>query len=622
MSSSRMEKGVTNVVSTIIVLGIVMGSIAMILQWGLPYTSEKEMGVQFKTSQSNFGYISSSIDNLILEGDESKSVADIVGTSTRGRLKVNSSGDKLIIMYSFNDTFDFNVTGLDDGDNAFKIEMRSFSADSPTFDAANVYWLEPEGVDSSFYAKTDPHKKVYGNIWCAQKFRPDNSWNLTRVKVYLKIHGVMYSDLNVTIYPDNGGVPDTANPLRNKIVPYSNITSSFEWIDVNFTELKLDNTNDYYIFLNTSGGDKDINYYMWYLNPDMYSDGVAFNGTLVPPSTNELTGSDLTRRLYYTDNSPPVSPWLSSSSSLQPFAGVYYHKIYVNCTDPEDDTISYQLIFGDGYNSSWSGFAASGSLLAFGHRWEQPGTYTMVLKARDEHGNINLYDTKVNVFVNSFEISPVPLDKKAWYCGLRAAADGTITIPADFPGLTGTYCIDLINDTRFVKDVQYYYPYSDTVGRAPFGRIWVFDLGYFSYSSSFDVGTMTVTYQNGAVIKEIEEKKFMKKPVFIENSDALALRFYQVIGDFSVDGSKSTNEISYAVKNSNTREPYYPSVYNLKINITGSNADFWLDYYLDNFDFVELDPSNRPNWIYYHEDVGKSLIFDTSTVAMEWVRIK
>jgi hypothetical protein len=56
-------------------------------------------------------------------------------------------------------------------------------------------------------------------------------------------------------------------------------------------------------------------------------------------------------------------------------------------TDPDADTVSYQTDWGDTI-SSWSTFIASGTNYATSHAWPILGSYSVRVRARDEHGAV------------------------------------------------------------------------------------------------------------------------------------------------------------------------------------------------------------------------------------------
>jgi len=56
-------------------------------------------------------------------------------------------------------------------------------------------------------------------------------------------------------------------------------------------------------------------------------------------------------------------------------------------TDPDNDTISYYIDWGDETNSGWIGPYVSGDVATKSHTWTKKGTYVIKAKAKDIHGN-------------------------------------------------------------------------------------------------------------------------------------------------------------------------------------------------------------------------------------------
>jgi hypothetical protein len=65
----------------------------------------------------------------------------------------------------------------------------------------------------------------------------------------------------------------------------------------------------------------------------------------------------------------------------------------VTTTDPEGDTISYYIDWGDGTNSGWKGPFASGTGTTESHTWSADGDYTIKAKAKDTAGHESDYGT-------------------------------------------------------------------------------------------------------------------------------------------------------------------------------------------------------------------------------------
>lgn len=83
---------------------------------------------------------------------------------------------------------------------------------------------------------------------------------------------------------------------------------------------------------------------------------------------------------------PPSKPIITGSSTGIP--GEIYTYTAV-ATDPEGMTISYFFDWGDNTNSGWTPFVTSGTTVNASHNWSTKGSYTITVKAKDEHGGIS-----------------------------------------------------------------------------------------------------------------------------------------------------------------------------------------------------------------------------------------
>jgi len=82
-------------------------------------------------------------------------------------------------------------------------------------------------------------------------------------------------------------------------------------------------------------------------------------------------------------NAPPDAPSITG-----PIEGTIKMALTYNVTtkDPNNDTVHYFIDWGDGTNSSWIGPYPSGDIVTKAHTWSNKGTYTIRVKAKDNHG--------------------------------------------------------------------------------------------------------------------------------------------------------------------------------------------------------------------------------------------
>ncbi len=83
------------------------------------------------------------------------------------------------------------------------------------------------------------------------------------------------------------------------------------------------------------------------------------------------------------ENKPPYTPDITGEINGLKNKN-YKYKVFT--VDPEDDDIYYYIDWGDDSNSSWLGPYKSGEEIEIEHSWDQQGSYTIRVKARDVHG--------------------------------------------------------------------------------------------------------------------------------------------------------------------------------------------------------------------------------------------
>jgi len=83
------------------------------------------------------------------------------------------------------------------------------------------------------------------------------------------------------------------------------------------------------------------------------------------------------------NNHPPSTPTISGET--HGLKGIRYLYKFL-ATDPDGDTISYSIDWGDNTTSGWLGPYASGTQVEVRHRWTIEGSYTIRAKARDSYG--------------------------------------------------------------------------------------------------------------------------------------------------------------------------------------------------------------------------------------------
>jgi LPXTG-motif cell wall-anchored protein len=84
-------------------------------------------------------------------------------------------------------------------------------------------------------------------------------------------------------------------------------------------------------------------------------------------------------------NSPPETP-TAPVGTINGFHGTSY--VYsTSTTDPDNDTLYYRFDWGDTTTSGWLGPYQNGSSMSTSHLWHAPGSYPVVVQARDSFGH-------------------------------------------------------------------------------------------------------------------------------------------------------------------------------------------------------------------------------------------
>jgi hypothetical protein len=108
-------------------------------------------------------------------------------------------------------------------------------------------------------------------------------------------------------------------------------------------------------------------------------------GTTAPPTTNAT-------------NDAPATP-AAPSGTVSGETGISYTYV-VKTTDPDGDTITYTIDWGDG-TSHTTGSKTSGTIASASHAWTQAGTYAVKVRATDSEWNVSAWSTSLSVVIAS-----------------------------------------------------------------------------------------------------------------------------------------------------------------------------------------------------------------------------
>jgi len=148
------NRGVSEVISTVLVLFIITSSMSFVMLWAIPYMDESKAESQTDNVYSQFFIFDEVLDTLINQGINSSSSSNIM--LENGDLYIDSQGSRLVIFYSIDSSYDFNVSGLEYGSEEMIISTSSMTP--PDFDIKiNVTTLK-SGDYNVFSDSNDPYE--------------------------------------------------------------------------------------------------------------------------------------------------------------------------------------------------------------------------------------------------------------------------------------------------------------------------------------------------------------------------------------------------------------------------------------------------------------------------------
>jgi len=89
-------------------------------------------------------------------------------------------------------------------------------------------------------------------------------------------------------------------------------------------------------------------------------------------------------------NQPPNTPTINGTTNGKPKVQYPYTAV---ASDPENENVAYYFDWGDGTNSGWTAYVASGTSTSESHSWMMKGTYTIQVKAKDINNLESAYAT-------------------------------------------------------------------------------------------------------------------------------------------------------------------------------------------------------------------------------------
>lgn len=147
------EYAVVEVMSTAISIFVVLTIISAIMFWGGPYVEDMKSKAVDETIYDKMSAVIENIRDITHEtaGSRRSFTFDV----TEGMMDIDNVGDRFVVMYSLDENYNFTVTGLDDDDETFEIEMIGESSSGsggigvgppPLLSYVDVYWFPDDPI--------------------------------------------------------------------------------------------------------------------------------------------------------------------------------------------------------------------------------------------------------------------------------------------------------------------------------------------------------------------------------------------------------------------------------------------------------------------------------------------
>jgi hypothetical protein len=261
------------------------------------------------------------------------------------------------------------LSALGTSNNSYNINITSFNSDE---------------IDQSQEITSNYLHFVCNDYTVAQSFVPTFP-TLTRVEVMLyKWDQAVDYELTVSIREELDGENLT------QLTKNPDINTEQTWVEYNFEDIKVIPGNTYYIICSATEGSPEQGRrnmaYGWSYNFDSnsYPDGATYVMGIHNDYIWAGTQYDSCFRTYGIPNNLPNKPTITGETNGK-FGESYEYTFY--SIDPDGDELYYWILwFDDCPGVSWDGPYSSGEEITKSYIWENEGTYTIQVKAKDSNG--------------------------------------------------------------------------------------------------------------------------------------------------------------------------------------------------------------------------------------------
>jgi hypothetical protein len=255
------------------------------------------------------------------------------------------------------------------------------TSQSATTDACPTEELDQQQTQSNYKCI------IYSARWGGQSFTPTMSI-LTQVELYVKKVGTPPSTLTLSVRSSNTGAD-----LVSVSKAASQIPTSSNWVEFDFSDLTITPGSTYYLVLKTSGGNSKNCYYWGYGFFTPYTNGVRLDSFIGGSIWRQCLLYDFCFKTYGLNdylNTPTIN------GSTEGKAGREY-TYTTSTTDPDGNQLYYLWDWGDGTTSGWLGPYNSGATCQANHTWNTKGNYNIKVKAKDIYGKESVWSDPLPV---------------------------------------------------------------------------------------------------------------------------------------------------------------------------------------------------------------------------------
>ncbi len=200
--------------------------------------------------------------------------------------------------------------------------------------------------------------------------------------------------------------------------------------------------------------------------------------------------------IYDTLNNPPNIPTILSGPD-NGYINTSYN-FTASTTDIEGDDIAYQFDWGDGNQSSWSNFEASGTQITMSYSWQVTRTFSVMARARDINGAISDWSNPHTIVIDT---SPSGFPNRA--IATIPVGNGPIEITA-LPNGNYLYVANRYSDNvSVIRTSDNTLVTSVPVGSDPYGAVALPNGNYVYISNRYSYDVSVIRTSDNTVVATI-----------------------------------------------------------------------------------------------------------------------